>query len=118
MTRTFFLTTCLLGSLYGFAQGDVSNSVATVQSAYEAKGIHFAHVNSMVQLIATPESDPSAEMLTDFLRTIENAQQAGAPLPMTPEWQNRWMATYNLTVEQTQDLYKVALRFALQPARR
>jgi acyl-CoA thioesterase len=118
MIRTFFFMTCLLGSISVFAQSDDSASRATVQAAYEAKGIHFEHVNAMVQMIATPDSQPSTELLTDFLRTIETAQHEGAPSPMTAEWQDRWMSTYNLTAEQVQDLYKVAVRFALQPGRR
>jgi acyl-CoA thioesterase len=119
MMRTFFfMTTCLLGSLSAFAQIDDSASRATVQAAYEAKGIHFEHVNAMVQMIAAPESEPSAELLKDFLRTIETAQQEGAPSPMSAEWQDRWMSTYNLSAEQVQDLYKAAVRFALQPGRR
>ena len=118
MIRTFLLMTCLLGSLSAFSQSNDSAALTNVQAAYEAKGIHFEHVNALVQMIAKPESQPSAALLTDFLRTIETAQHEGAPSPMTAEWQDRWMSTYNLTAEQVQDLYKVAVRFALQPGRR
>lgn len=118
MIRTFLLMTGLLIGLSASAQTKSEPAVSPVQAAYEAKGIHFAHVHSMVQLIAAPESEPTEELLMDFLRTIETAQHAGAPAPLSTEWQNRWMATYNLTAEQVQDLYKVAVRFAFQPGRR
>lgn len=108
----------LLVGLSASAQTNPEPSSVSVQALYEAKGIHFTHVQSMVQMIATPESQPSEELLVDFLRTVETAQHEGAPVPMSTEWQNRWMANYNLTATQAQDLYKVAVRFALQPARR
>lgn len=117
MIRTFFFLTCLLGNLSAFAQSDDSASRASVQAAYQAKGIHFEQVNALVQMIATPESQPSSELLTDFLRTIETAQLEGVPSPMAAAWQDRWMSTYNLSVEQVEDLYKVAVRFAFQPGR-
>ena len=53
----------------------------------------------------------------DFLRTIETFQAEGAPVPMSEAWLERWTDSYGVTDEQAQDLYKVALRFALQPRR-
>lgn len=118
MIRKFFLMTGLLVGLSAVTQAQSSPSVDPVQVAFEAKGIPFTQVASMLQMIATPYSQPSADMLLDFLRTIESVQEAGTPLPISSEWQNHWMSAYKLTDDQVQDLHKVAVRFALQPARR
>jgi len=49
-----------------------------------------------------------------MLRTMESMKGAGAPVPMSEALLNEWVNVHGLTNEHAQDLYKVALRFALQ----
>lgn len=85
-----------------------------IKSSYEAQGINFDQVRSMVETVTNHELEPNEAVMADFLRTIALFQAAGAPVPMTEEWLTHWTTAYTITNEQAQDLYKVALRFGLQ----
>lgn len=119
MNRLLSLAFCI--GLFGiaplFAQSNTAPTPESMRSAYESRGIHFDQVQSMIQMVTETDAVPAPAMLQDFLRTIETFQAEGAPVPMTDEWLNKWVNTYNVSSEQAQDLYKVALRFALQPRR-
>ena len=53
-----------------------------------------------------------------MLRAMEGMKYANEPLPMTESTLTLWTQDYGLTIEQAQDMYKVAVRFALQGLRR
>lgn len=90
------------------------NETLEIKSSYEAQGINFDLVRSMVETVTNNALEPNEAVMADFLRTIDSFQAAGAPVPMTEEWLNHWTTAYGITNEQAQDLYKVALRFGLQ----
>jgi hypothetical protein len=87
---------------------------ADIKSSYEAQGINFDQVRSMVETVTNNALEPTEAVMADFLRTIASFQAAGTPVPMTEEWLTHWTMAYAITNEQAQDLYKVALRFGLQ----
>ena len=112
-----FASMCVLIGTQVHAQSNPAASSIEVRKAYESQGIHFEQVQSMITTVTQREGKPSPELLMDFLRTIETCKAEGAPVPMSEDWLNRWIYTHEVTNEQAQDLYKVALRFALQPRR-
>ena len=112
-----FLGLFVLGGTQALAQTNTAESANEMRMAYESKGIHFDQVQSMIATVTQQDEQPSSELLMDFLRTIETFQAEGAPVPMSEAWLERWTGSYGITNEQAQDLYKVALRFALQPRR-
>ena len=90
------------------------DEIADIKSSYEAQGINFDQVRSMVETVTNNALEPNEAVMADFLRTIASFQAAGAPVPMTEEWLTHWTTVHATTNEQAQDLYKVALRFGLQ----
>jgi len=107
------LFTLALGVTAAFGQS-TPNETLNIKSSYEAQGINFDQVRSMVETVTNNALEPNEAVMADFLRTIDSFQAAGAPVPMTEEWLNHWTTAYGITNEQAQDLYKVALRFGLQ----
>lgn len=107
------LFTLALGVTAAFGQS-TPNETLDIKSSYEAQGINFDQVRSMVETVTNNALEPNEAVMADFLRTIGSFQAAGAPVPMTEEWLNHWTTAYGITNEQAQDLYKVALRFGLQ----
>ena len=107
------LFTLALGVTAAFGQS-TPNETLKIKSSYEAQGINFDQVRSMVETVTNNALEPNEAVMADFLRTIDSFQAAGAPVPMTEEWLNHWTTAYGITNEQAQDLYKVALRFGLQ----
>lgn len=90
------------------------NETADIKSTYEAQGINFDQVRSMVETVTNNALEPNEAVMADFLRTIGSFQAAGTPVPMTEAWLTHWTTVHAITNEQAQDLYKVALRFGLQ----
>ena len=107
------LFTLALGVTAAFGQS-TPNETLNIKSSYEAQGINFDQVRSMVETVTNNALEPNEAVMTDFLRTIDSFRAAGAPVPLTEEWLNHWTTAYGITNEQAQDLYKVALRFGLQ----
>ena len=107
------LLTFALGITSAFGQS-ASDETADIRSSYEAEGINFDQVRSMVEMVTNNALEPNEAVMADFLRTIASFQAAGAPVPMTEAWLTHWTTAYAITNEQAQDLYKVALRFGLQ----
>lgn len=108
-----FLLMFVLGTSAAFAQSTPA-STSGIQSSYEAKGINYEQVRSMVQTVTSQSLEIDDAVMADFLRTIALFQAAESPVPMSDEWLNHWTNAYSITNEQAQDLYKVALRFGLQ----
>ena len=106
------LFTLALGVTSAF--GQTTAGIADIKSSYEAQGINFDQVRSMVETVTNNSLEPNEAVMADFLRTIASFQAAGAPVPMTEEWLTHWTTVHAITNEQAQDLYKVALRFGLQ----
>lgn len=98
-------------SVFGQSTPD---KTADIKSSYEAQGINFDQVRSMIETVTNNALEPNEAVMADFLRTIALFQAAGAPVPMTEEWLTHWTTAYAITNEQAQDLYKVARRFGLQ----
>lgn len=107
------LFTVALGVTSAFGQS-TPDETAGIKASYEAQGINFDQVRSMVETVTNNALKPSEAVMADFLRTIASFQAAGAPVPMTEDWLTHWTTAYSITNEQAQDLYKVALRFGLQ----
>jgi hypothetical protein len=107
------LLTFALGITATFGQSTPSET-ADIRSSYEAQGINFDQVQSMIETVTNYALEPNEAVMADFLRTIATFQAAGAPVPMTEEWLTNWTTAHSITNEQAQDLYKVALRFGLQ----
>lgn len=103
----------VIGASAALAQSTPA-STADIQSSYEAKGINYEQVRSMVQTVTGQSLETDDAVMADFLRTISSFQAAESPVPMSDEWLNHWTNDYSITNEQAQDLYKVALRFGLQ----
>ena len=107
------LFTLALGVTAAFGQS-TPNQTLDIKSSYEAQGINFDQVRTMVETVTNNTLEPNEAVMADFLRTIASFQAAGAPVPITEEWLNHWTTAHAITNEQAQDLYKVALRFGLQ----
>ena len=112
-----FACICMLAGNLALAQSNPADASINVRKAYESQGIHFDQVQSMISTVTQMEAEPAPELLMDFLRTIETFKAEGAPVPMSEDWLNRWINTHGVSNEQAQDLYKVALRLAVQPRR-
>ena len=113
MKLLFSIAFFALGITSAFGQS-TPDETADIRSSYEAQGINFDQVRSMVETVTNNSLEPNEAVMADYFRTIASFQAAGAPVPMTEEWLNHWTTTHGITNQQAQDLYKVALRFGLQ----
>jgi hypothetical protein len=112
-----FLFALTLGAnIHATAQEAVNTS--EIESIYAKAGFNYEHVNSMANQITQSEDPMAPGLAVSMLRTMESMKGAGAPVPMSEELLNEWVNVHGLTNEHAQDLYKVALRFALQHRKR
>ena len=113
----FFLFALILGAnVHASAQEAVNTS--EIESIYAKAGFNYEHVNSMANQITQSEEPMAPGLAVSMLRTMESMKGAGAPVPMSEALLNEWVNVHGLTNEHAQDLYKVALRFALQHRKR
>jgi hypothetical protein len=99
----------------GIAQED-NQSIEATKAQVEKAGVNFDHLSSMIEIITGSEADhPIAQAM---LRSILTIRSAGQPVPMDDATLNAWQSDFEITSAQAQDLYKVAIRFALQDQRR
>lgn len=99
----------------GIAQED-NQSIEATQAQVEKAGINFDHLSSMIEQITGSEADQP--ICQAMLRSVLTIRSAGQPLPMDDATLNTWQDDFEITSAQAQDLYKVAIRFALQDQRR
>ena len=93
-------------------------STEEIQLIYEANGFHFEQVEHIVALISEKESEELPALMEQVFRVMQSIQKADAPVPMETELLNTWVDQFQITSEQAQDVYKVAIRFALEGNRR
>jgi len=99
----------------GLAQND-AQSIEATQVQAEKAGVNFDHLSSMIEQITGSEADnPICQAM---LRSILTIRSAGQPVPMDDVTLTAWQESFEITSAQAQDLYKVAVRFALQDQRR
>ena len=91
---------------------------ASIEAAYTEAGFNYEHVNSIASQITQSEENMAVGLAVSMLRAMEGMKDANEPLPMTESTLTLWTQDYGLTIEQAQDMYKVAVRFALQGLRR
>lgn len=105
-------------SLYahlGLAQND-SQSLEATKAQVEEAGVNFDQFTSIIEQITGSKADnPICHAMLGSILTIRSA---GQPVPMDDAKLTTWQESFDITSAQAQDLYKVAVRFALQEQRR
>lgn len=114
LTLLLFIAFSLFAQL-GLAQND-AQSIEVTKAQVKQAGVNFDHLSTMIEQITGSEAEnPICQAM---LRSILTIRSAGQPVPMDDAALTAWQESFGITSAQAQDLYKVAVRFALQDQRR
>lgn len=80
--------------------------------------LHPDQISSMLNTLIGADHENMQEILTAFMNKTTLLRREGAMTSLEESEMLDWSESFDLTIEQVQDLHKVALRFALQGSRR
>lgn len=116
--KSLFFILSLTWSIALIGQTELSDNNSILAAWCLKMDLHPDQVSSMLVNIVGEDNMHLEDLTSAFMNKTEAIRREGSILPMEDFDLLLWTESFGLSNEQAQDLYKVAIRFALQGERR